>query len=180
MKKALILFAHPNPSRSRANIRILAALRSLSMVTVHDLYEEYPYFHIDVEREKSLLLKHDLIFFQHPFYWYNMPPLLKKWMDEVLEMGFAYGEGGDKLKGKAFLSSITAGGPEESYQSGGYNQYKVEEFLLPQKASAQLCGMFWLPPKIFHKAIRAGDDEIEAYAQTIKKEVEKYLEKGWH
>jgi Flavodoxin-like fold len=39
--------------------------------TISDLYEEYPTFDINVQREQELLLAHDIIVFQHPFYWQN-------------------------------------------------------------------------------------------------------------
>ena len=34
------------------------------------------------------------IVFQHPFYWYSTPAILKEWQDLVLEHGWAYGAGG--------------------------------------------------------------------------------------
>ena len=60
-------------------------------VRLHDLYEAYPDFLIDVEAEQALLLEHDVIVFQHPVYWYSSPAILKEWQDLVLEHGFAYG-----------------------------------------------------------------------------------------
>jgi len=47
------------------------------MVTIHDLYETYPNFHIQVKFEQDLLLAHDIIVFHHPFYWYSSPAILK-------------------------------------------------------------------------------------------------------
>jgi hypothetical protein len=66
-------------------------------VDISDLYEEYPDFYINVKREQQLLIEHDIIVFQHPFYWYSSPAILKQWEDLVLEFGFAYGPGGTKL-----------------------------------------------------------------------------------
>ena len=37
-------------------------------VTFHDLYEAYPDFEIDADREQALLTAHDLIVMQHPLY----------------------------------------------------------------------------------------------------------------
>ncbi|RTL87458.1 flavodoxin family protein [Ancylobacter aquaticus] len=74
--------------------------QSGKITTSRDLYAEYPDFTIDVEREQQLLLEHDRIVLQFPMYWYSMPPLLKKWLDDVLTYNFAYGSKGDKLKGK--------------------------------------------------------------------------------
>ena len=52
------------------------------------------------KREQELLLQHKIIVWQHPFYWYSSPALLKEWIDLVLEHGWAYGRKGDMLKGK--------------------------------------------------------------------------------
>ena len=64
-------------------------------VTFHDLYELYPDFDVQVEQEQELLISHDMIILQHPFYWYSCPPLLKQWIDLVLEHGWAYGKEGE-------------------------------------------------------------------------------------
>ena len=66
-------------------------------MTFHDLYEAYPDFHIDVEREKALLEEYPRIVWQHPFYWYSTPSLMKEWFDTVLQYGWAYGKGASAL-----------------------------------------------------------------------------------
>ena len=52
--------------------------RKVKGVTFNDLYEHYPDLFIDIKREQQLLAKHDIIIFQHPFYWYSSPPILKQ------------------------------------------------------------------------------------------------------
>lgn len=168
MKKILVVFAHPARHKSRANLQILETLRTLPQVTVSDLYEKYPYFHIDVKQEKNLLLENDIIFFQHPFYWYNMPALLKLWFDEVFEMGFAYGPGGEQLKGKEFCVSITTGGPFESYTPQGYNNYSIEQFLPAYIQTAQLCKMTWKEPVVIHGVNQASSNDLKIHAEKIK------------
>ena len=98
--RVLILFAHPALEKSRVNRRLSAAVSSLPGVTFHDLYEAYPDFDVDVRREQELLGSHDLVVLQHPFFWYSIPPLLKQWIDLVLEHGWAYGSEGKALVGK--------------------------------------------------------------------------------
>ena len=150
MKKILILFAHPSYHRSHANKALLQALRKVEGITIHDLYQRYPNMFIDVEQEQKLLLEHDIIIFQHPLYWYSSPAIIKEWMDQVLEYGFAFGPQGHALKGKALLSAITTGGSQESYTSQGHNRRAVIEYLLPFKQSAWLCGMRYLPPFVLY------------------------------
>ena len=87
MNRILIIFAHPALEKSRVQYRLLQAAQSVAKVTIHDLYEHYPDFNIDISHEQQLLREHDIILFQHPFYWYSSPALLKEWQDLVLEYG---------------------------------------------------------------------------------------------
>lgn len=96
--RILVLFAHPAFERSRVHRRLVAAARAQHGVTIHDLYEAYPDFDVDVRREQELLLAHDLIVLQHPFYWYSTPPLVKQWIDLVFEYGWAYGARGRRVR----------------------------------------------------------------------------------
>ena len=58
-------------------------------MTINDLYEEYPDFYINVKREQRLLIDHDIIIFQRPFYRYASPAILKQ--SEDLAFWIAYG-----------------------------------------------------------------------------------------
>ena len=173
MRRILILFAHPVLERSRVNRRLLAAVRDVAGVTVHDLYDAYPTLYIDVKREQRLLLDHDVIVFQHPFYWYSTPAILKEWQDLVLEHGWAYGHGGTQLRGKITFNAITTGGPESAYHRGGYNRFTIRELLAPWDQTAHLCGMRYLAPFTVHAALRVvGEDDVAqpraAYRQLIE------------
>jgi putative NADPH-quinone reductase len=57
-----------------------------------------------------------------------MPAILKHWFDVVFTYGFAYGHGGNKLKGKNFMASFTIGGPQENYTTLGKNHFRVYEY----------------------------------------------------
>lgn len=146
LNRILILFAHPALEKSRVNRYLIEAVKNIDAVTVQDLYEAYPDFHINVKYEQDLLLAHEIIVFQHPFYWYSSPAILKEWQDLVLQHGFAYGHTGTALRGKKFLSTITTGGGEQAYQREGYNRFTIRELLLPFEQTAHLCGMEYLPP----------------------------------
>jgi glutathione-regulated potassium-efflux system ancillary protein KefG len=171
MRRILILFAHPVLERSRVNRRLLAAVRDLAGVTVHDLYEAYPTLYIDAKREQRLLVDHDVIVFQHPFYWYSTPAILKEWQDLVLEHGWAYGHGGTQLRGKITFNAITTGGPEAAYRRGGYNRFTVRELLAPWDQTAHLCGMRYLSPFAVHAALRVTGDEDVAQARAAYRQL---------
>lgn len=165
--KVLVLFAHPALERSRVNRALLRAVDQPG-VTFHDLYEAYPDLHIDVDREQALLLEHDLYVFQHPFYWYSTPALLKEWQDLVLEHDWAYGKHGKRLVGKLTFNALTAGGPEHAYRAGGYNAFTVRELLAPWEATARLCGMTFLPPFVVYGALRMLPADVEPHVESYR------------
>jgi glutathione-regulated potassium-efflux system ancillary protein KefG len=173
--RVLILFAHPALHRSRMNLAMMEAVRDLEGVTFHDLYEVYPDLHIDVATEQELLLKHDVIVWQHPFYWYSAPALLKEWMDVVLEYGFAYGDEGRALHGKKLMSALTTGGPAEAYQAGGYNRFTMRELLAPMEQTANLCGMEYLEPFILHGVNLLKPAEVEAAAASYRERIQQLV-----
>ncbi len=135
----------------------------LPNVTVRDLYETYPDFFIDVPAEQALLEEADLIVFQHPIQWYGMPALMKEWIDQVLEVGWAYGDGGTALHQKRHLLAITTGSRAEAYSEAGTHHWPFEAFLPPFRQTAQLCGMHWMTPLILHGAHQVGQVEIDAH-----------------
>lgn len=144
--------------------RLLRQVDDLPDLTLHDLYEAYPDFDIDVEREQQLLLQHDLIIWQHPFYWYNAPALIKQWQDLVLAHGWAYGTGGRQLQGKAIFNVISCGGPRAAYEEGGRNRFTIRQLLAPFDQTAHLCGMQYLSPFVIHGTHQLTTGEMDGYA----------------
>ena len=164
MKRVLILFAHPHFEKSRVNRALLKGIPASEDLTVHDLYELYPYFNIDVAAEKACLLEHDIIVWHHPIYMYSAPAILKQWMDMVLEFGWAHGAGGDFLKDKIALNVVTTGGSRESYRKDGFNSYGLAEFLRPFEQTARLCRMNYLPYFAVQGTYRLSDAELSGYS----------------
>ena len=162
--RVLILFAHPALQKSRIHRVLADAVASLPGVTFHDLCERYADFFIDAEAEQALLREHDVIIFQHPFYWYSAPAIVKEWQDHVLRYGFAYGEGGTALRGKLTLSVLTTGGPEESYRADTGDHFTVRQLLAPFEQTARQCGMDYLPPCVFHGTDGLDDAALSALA----------------
>ncbi len=142
----LILFAHPRFEKSRVNRALLDRIEEVPGVALRDLYELYPDFNIDAAREQAALAAHSIIVWHYPLYMYGAPALLKQWMDLVLENGWAHGHGGEALKGKFLLNTLTTGGTREGYAAGGYNRFALREFLVPFEQTAALCRMVYLPP----------------------------------
>lgn len=145
---------------------MVAAVKKLPGVTFNDLYEAYPDFDIDVEREQALLLEHDVVVLQHPFYWYSSPAIIKQWLDLVLEHGWAYGAEGTRLTGKTMVQAISCGGSEQAYQPGGRNRATIETFLLPFQQTARLCGMQYLTPFVVHGTHRLTPSDIHQHTDN--------------
>jgi len=163
-RRILILFVHPRFEKSRVNRALLRNLPASDVLTLHDLYERYPDYNIDVEAEKELLLNHDILIWHHPFYMYGAPAILKQWLDLVLEYGWAHGSGGDFLKGKAAFNVITTGGTRESYRRDGFNRFTIREFLRPFEQTARLCKMTYLPPFAIQGTYRLTEEELSRHA----------------
>lgn len=177
MNKVLILFAHPKYEQSRTNKKLVEHVKNMDGVTFHDLYERYPDFHINISYEKSLLLEHDVVIWHHPFYWYSCPPLMKQWIDLVLEYGWAYGPDGVALEGKKCFQIITTGGSEKVYCSEGRNVYSINEFLRPFEQTARLCGMHYLTPFAVMGTHRLSKEDLENYALQYRQIID-YLKEG--
>lgn len=163
----LVLAAHPNWRESRVNRQLLAAAQRVPGAAVHDLYAAYPDYDIDAAAERALLAAAGLVVLLHPVQWYSMPALQKLWLDEVLAYGWAYGPGGDALRGKDLWLAATTGGSERSYHPQGYNRHFFDAFLPPYEQTAALAGLRFLPPLLLHGAHRAGDAAIAAHAEVF-------------
>ena len=147
-----LIYAHPFAERSLANAELLRGVADLPFVARHDLYDRYPDFDIDAEAERDALEAARLIVLQHPVYWYSMPALLKLWIDDVFALGWAYGDGGTALQGKALLWVATTGGEPRAYVPGGPHGHPFDDFIAPIQQTAAFCGMQWLQPIIVHDA----------------------------
>ena len=179
MPRVLIEFAHPALERSRVHARLLAHLPARPGLTLNDLYEDYRTSTSTCGASRRCCVEHDVIVFQHPFYWYSTPALLKEWQDLVLEHGWAYGRSGNALRGKHAMHIITAGGREEAYQHDGYNRFTMRELLAPLEQTAVLCGMTWVPPYVVHGTHRLTEAQIEDEARRYGELVTGLATAGW-
>ena len=165
MKKILILFAHPALQKSRINKILIKGISDMEGVTFHDMYQAYPEFDIDIQKEQQLLEDHQIIVFHHPLFWYSTPAMLKEWQDLVLEHGWAYGSKGEALKDKLFFNVLTSGGSREAYGGEGYNRFTLRTLLSPIEQTANLCKMIYLPPFAIQGTHSIKLNEIEQYRE---------------
>jgi putative NADPH-quinone reductase len=132
--KTLVNVFHPElESRSFINKRWVDELKKYpGKFEVRNLYELYPDGNINVTTEQKLVEEHGRIIFQFPVYWLSGPPLFKKWMDDVLAYGWAYGTSSSyKLAGKKIALALTTAADEKSYSAEGEFKYTLKEFTRP-------------------------------------------------
>lgn len=169
MKKVLILLAHPKYEHSAINQVLADSVKDLENVEIRDLYELYPDFNIDVQAEQEALVMADIIIWQHPVYWYSAPPLLKQWIDLVLEFGWAYGPGGVFLKGKCIFNAVSSGGAKDAYSKEGRHGHTLKEFFLPFYQTAKLCNMTYLPPFQVNGTHKIKVEDLKSAAEAYRR-----------
>jgi len=163
----LIVYAHPAPHASRVNRRLAQAARALPHTEVHELYERYPDFYIDVAAEQARLAAADHVVFVHPIQWYSAPALLKEWVDVVLQPGWAYGKEGKALAGKTYWLVTTTGSAQDAYSAGGPHGRPFDDYLPQFRQTAALCGMRWEEPLVLHGAHLVDDAALEAHVAAF-------------
>lgn len=165
MTKTLLIIAHPSlhSSSKMHNALYQDYLQHQELhhdVQAHLLYDLYPAFDLDVAKEQALLIQHDRIILQFPVMWYSCPPLLKKWIDDVLVYQFAYGPGGDKVEGKELKLVLSTAGNTSDYSGTGYNTRELKEYLYPFEQTAKFCRMKYAEPFVAYAAPKMSQDEV--------------------
>ena len=168
MADILVIAAHPRMEHSRVTARLMRrAALSGPRVQVRDLYALYPEHFIDAAAEQAAVASARLLVWLHPIHWYHMPALMKLWLDDVFSFGWAYGPGGQALRGKHLWLVASTGGPAESYRADGYNRHAFDDFLPPYTQTAALTGLHWLPPLLLHGAHRANAAALQAHEDAF-------------
>ena len=173
MASLIVYYAHPGHKHSHVNRYMARAAGAVDGITFVDLYRHYPRFDIDVNVEQQRLLDHDVVLFQFPLFWYSTPSIIKEWEDLVLEHGFAYGAGGERLAGKRMMLAVTAAGPEDAYRHEGYQHYAIRTFLTPLEQTARLCKMHFTAPYVLYSSLKAPaaglvEPHVEGYVRLLE------------
>lgn len=129
--------------------------------TEHNTFAPY------IEEEMRKVESCDLMIFQFPLWWFSLPAILKGWVDRVMAMGRAYGNGhiydSGRFRGKRALLSLTTGGPVEAYLKGGFNG-DMDAILRPiQRGILQFLGFDVLAPQIHYGPVRASEEECRTW-----------------
>lgn len=180
MSNILIISGHPNLANSVVNTVILDEFsKTLPQAEIRKLDQLHTNYEFDVAAEQAAIEKADVILWQFPFYWYAMPALMKKWLDDVFVHGFAHGSTA-KIAGKKLLISLTTGAPLEAYQREGFFKHRMDDFFAAFETTAILCGLDFQGVRFLNGVSYVGRNEekiaqqqaeAKIYAQTVIEKV---------
>lgn len=124
--KTLVVVGHPSLETSVVNKAWVEALRpyegdNLRIHILSDVLQADGTF--DLPKEQALLEQYDRIVLQFPLYWYMPPAIMKLWMDTVWADGWAWGEGGEHMKGKLIEAATSCGAPEVAFSGTSLATY---------------------------------------------------------
>ncbi|PSL32011.1 NAD(P)H-dependent oxidoreductase [Chitinophaga ginsengisoli] len=170
--KTLIIVTHPDIKGSAVNRRWIEELNKYpEKYVVHQLYEVYPDERIDVLAEQKLVEQYNKIVFQFPYYWFNCPSLFKKWLDEVLTYGWAYGsKSGYKMSGKKIALAMSVGVDEHEYSRSERYKYTLTELTRPFELSFEYVKADYQPLFAYYGI------ELNSSKEWIERSVPLYLD----
>lgn len=90
----------------------------------------------EVEAEIERMKKHDALAYIFPIWWYNLPAMLKGYIDRVWNNGFAYGS--NKLHHKKVLWLGLAAAPKEHFEKRQYDKMLSQQL---DVGMAHYCGI---------------------------------------
>lgn len=189
------VFAHPSPKSF--NRSLLDALLEVSSAkghscTVLDLYAEnfnpvlsdqdFDAFNrgqvpSDIAIHQQHITDADIVFFIHPLWWFDMPAILKGWIDRVFAYGFAYSHDSRGVKpllsGKKCAILNTAGGAESiSYDKTGFKDAIIK---LNDIAIYEFVGFDILLRRFFFEIQAKSEAERREIFDAVKQDLAKIL-----
>lgn len=121
--KKLFIFGHQNMQES-FHSKAIYDLIDQDKIIIYDLY---PDFKIDIEKEHERLAKYDELVFVSPVNWYTPTPIIHQYINLVFDYGFGYGKDAI-MRGVPYSLILTSGGRPEFYSITGKHFYPFEEF----------------------------------------------------
>lgn len=162
--KTLVVVSHPGLDRSIVTRTLQQAAQQFPGATVRHLEALYGNDpdRIDVAAEQQAHDGVERVVYLFPIRWFNVPPMLKAYLDRVWTYGWAFGPQGDALRGKAMQVVVSAGASEHTYSHAGLIRSTMDEVLTPMKASALYVGMRYLEPLAFFDNMNPSAEKLSA------------------
>jgi modulator of drug activity B len=182
MKHVLIINAHQfyeGISSGKLNSTMADVIRKEMEQRGDEVQETVIEAGYDVNAEVDKHVWADLIILQSPVFWFGMPWIYKKYVDEVFTAGLMqqrllsddgrtrndpsqqYGTGG-KMQGKRYMMSLTWNAPQEAFgdpQQVLFEGKSVDDVFVSNTANYKFCGAEVLPAFSSHDVMKRADIE---------------------
>ncbi|KQV87925.1 flavodoxin [Massilia sp. Root351] len=182
MKRVLIINAHQayqGIASGKLNRTMAGVIREEMAQRGYEVRESVIERGYDIDAEVDKHVWADVIILQSPVYWFGMPWIYKKYVDEVFtaglvqqrllvddgrsrdEPGRQYGSGG-KMQGKRYMMSLTWNAPREAFgnpQQRLFEGKSVDDVFVSNTANYKFCGAEVLPAFSSHDVVKHADIE---------------------
>jgi modulator of drug activity B len=182
MKKVLIINAHQfyqGISTGKLNRTMAGVIKDEMEKRDYEVIQTDIEKGYDIEAEVEKHVKADIIILQSPVYWFGMPWIYKKYVDEVFTAGLVqqsllvddgrtrqdpgkqYGSGG-KMQGKKYMLSLTWNAPQEAFGDAEqllFHGKTVDDVFVSNTANYKFCGAEILPSFSSHDVMKQADVE---------------------
>ena len=182
MKHVLIINAHQfyeGISSGKLNKTMADVIRKEMEQRGDEVQETVIEAGYDINAEVDKHVWADLIILQSPVFWFGMPWIYKKYVDEVFTAGLMqqrllsddgrtrndpsqqYGTGG-KMQGKRYMMSLTWNAPQEAFgdpQQVLFEGKSVDDVFVSNTANYKFCGAEVLPAFSSHDVMKQADIE---------------------
>lgn len=158
-------------TKGRLNATLVEEMKNV-LGRHHELKETAIDNGYDVKEEQKKFLWADIIIFQTPVYWFSVPNLLKKYIDEVYESGIFFGPTDDYGRGglltdKKYMLSTTWNGPEKAFHDAGafLSGKTVDDVFLGFHKTQEFVG--FKPLKTFSCHDVVHHPQVDAYIERL-------------
>ena len=182
MKNVLIINSHqfyPGFSTGRLNQTMAGTIKEEMEKRGYEVQQTDIEQGYDIDAEVQRHVWADIIILQSPVYWFGMPWIYKKYVDEVFTAGLVqqsmlvddgrtrqdpgkqYGTGG-KMQGKQYMLSLTWNAPKEAFgdaQQVLFQGKSVDDVFIANTANYKFCGAEILPSFSCHDVMKQADVE---------------------
>lgn len=167
LQASKIYGARESRAQSTGGLNTLLAKKAEEILSPHhrvllnNIADGYDYM-----EERERILSHDLVIFQFPIFWFNMPHFLKAYMDDIYTSpqfwhneakSLAYGRGGH-ASGK-YMLSVTFNAPKAAFSAGGFTGgASPDDVLRNVHLTQQYIGLQPLPTFAAYNVYRVYDE----------------------
>ena len=165
-RNTLVIVSHPDYDNSTYTKALAEAAEGVDGVTIRNIDQLYgtDTAAIDVQAETDLMEQADRVVFIFPTYWFNVPSMIKAYLDNVWG-----GVGPNRWQGKEMLVISHAGGDDSVYGENGSVGHHLKDIFLPLEASAKYSGMTYLDPLTFEGG---SSSQVADYQEQVRQRLE--------